>query len=183
LSGKLSDEGRSFLEAALPHLDVVYRVARNMSRDHHGAEDLVQETFLRAYAAFESHHGPSTRAWLVTICLNLARSEGRRRARRPVETLLTERDVDQAGARGARGPVRAGVPEEAMANIDRASVRRALSRLPEDQRLAIVLMDLAGLTASEVAGMLSCPRNTILSRVHRGHQRLASLLIEEDVNR
>jgi RNA polymerase sigma-70 factor, ECF subfamily len=180
LPGKLSDEGRSFLEAALPHLDVVYRVARHMNRDHHGAEDLVQETYLRAYAAFESHHGPSTRAWLITICLNLARSEGRRRARRPVEAPLTEREADLAGAPGAAG---AGVPEEAMANIDRASVSRALSRLPEDQRLAIVLMDLAGLTASEVAGMLSCPRNTVLSRVHRGHQRLATLLIEEDVNR
>ena len=177
---KLSDEDRAFLEAALPHLDVVYRVARHMSRDHHWAEDLVQETYLRAYAAFESHHGPSTRAWLVTICLNLARSEGRRRARRPVETSLTERETDRAGAPGAVG---AGVPEEAMANIDRASVSRALSRLPEDQRLAIVLMDLAGLTASEVAGMLGCPRNTVLSRVHRGHQRLATLLVEEDVNR
>ncbi len=84
----MNDEGRSFLDAALPHLDVVYRVARYASKDHHRAEDLVQETYLRAYAAFASHRGPSTKAWLVTICLNLARSEGRRRARRPVEAPL-----------------------------------------------------------------------------------------------
>ena len=58
----------------MPHLDVVYRVARHTSRDHHHAEDLVQETYVRAFAAFAGHRGPSTKAWLVTICLNLARS-------------------------------------------------------------------------------------------------------------
>ncbi len=72
----MDDQGRAFLEAALPHLDAVYRVARHAARDHHHAEDLVQETYLRAFAAFDSHRGPSTRAWLVTICLNLARAMG-----------------------------------------------------------------------------------------------------------
>ena len=89
-TSQMDDHERAFLEAAMPHLDVVYRVARHTSRDHHQAEDLVQETFLRAFAAFDSHRGPSTKAWLVTICLNLARSEGRRRARRVVETSLSE---------------------------------------------------------------------------------------------
>lgn len=170
----MDDQGRAFIEAALPHLDVVYRVARHASRDGHHAEDLVQETYLRAFAAFGSHRGPSTKAWLVTICLNLARSEGRR-ARRVVETALPE--PYEPAALGA------SVPEEALANIDRASVSRALARIPEEQRLAIVLMDLAGHTASEVAEMLGCPRNTVLSRAHRGRQRLASLLVEEDINR
>ena len=171
----MNDEGRTFLEAALPHLDVIYRVARYASKDHHRAEDLVQETYMRAYAAFASHRGPSTKAWLVTICLNLARSDGRRRARRPVEApLLPLHDPEAPGV---------NVPEEALASIDRGSVSRALSKLPEDQRLAIVLMDLAGHSASEVADMLGCPRNTVLSRVHRGHKRLASLLVEEDVTR
>jgi RNA polymerase sigma-70 factor, ECF subfamily len=175
VSSKVNDEDRAFLDAALPHLDVVYRVARYASRDHHRAEDLVQETYLRAYAAFGAHRGDSTKAWLVTICLNLARSEGRRRARRPAETPLPPfQDREAPGV---------SVPEEALANIDRGSVSRALSRLPEDQRLAIVLMDLAGHSASEVADMLGCPRNTVLSRVHRGHKRLASLLVEEDVTR
>ena len=171
----MDDQGRAFLEATMPHLDVVYRVARHTSRDHHHAEDLVQETYLRAFAAFAPHHGPSTKAWLVTICLNLARSQGRRRARRVVETAMPE--PYEAEAPGV------GVPEEALANIDRAAVSRALAQLPDEQRQAIVLMDLAGHSASDVAEMLGCPRNTVLSRVFRGHQRLASLLVEEDMNR
>jgi RNA polymerase sigma-70 factor (ECF subfamily) len=171
----MDDQGRAFLEAALPHLDVVYRVAWHASRDHHRAEDLVQETYLRAFAAFDGHRGPSTKAWLVTICLNLARSEGRRRARRVVETALPEPYEPEA--------LGVSVPEEAMTNIDRAAVSRALAQVPVEQRLAIVLMDLAGHSASEVAEMLGCPRNTVLSRVHRGRQRLASLLVGEDINR
>ncbi len=170
----MDDQG-AFLGAALPHLDAVYRVARHVARDHHHAEDLVQETYLRAFAAFDSHRGPSTKAWLVTICLNLARSDGRRRSRRVVETAMPESyEVEAPGA---------SVPEKAMANIDRAEVSRALAQLPEEQRLAIVLMDLAGHSASEVAEMLGCPRNTVLSRVYRGRQRLTSLLVEEDINR
>ena len=141
---------RAFLEAALPHLDVVYRVARHTSRDHHHAEDLVQETYLRAFAAFASHRGPSTKAWLVTICLNLARSEGRRRARRVVEDA-------HFPSHTSRRPRAVSVPEEALANIDRASVSRALAKVPEEQRLAIVLMDLAGHSASEVAEILGLP--------------------------
>lgn len=164
---------RAFLDATLPHLDALYRVARHASGDHHKAEDLVQETYLRAYAAFDRHRGPSTKAWLVTICLNLARSEGRRRARRGVETTLVPGDDPEARARS--------VPEEAIANIDRSAVAQALARLPEEQRVAVVLMDLAGHSASEVADMLGCPRNTVLSRAHRGHRRLAMLLAGEDV--
>jgi RNA polymerase sigma-70 factor (ECF subfamily) len=171
----MDDQGRAFLEAALPHLDAVYRVARHAARDHHHAEDLVQETYLRAFAAFDSHRGPSTRAWLVTICLNLARSDGRRRARRVVETAMPEPYEPEASG--------VSVPEKAMANIDRAEVSRALAQLPDEQRLAIVLMDLTGHSASEVAEMLGCPRNTVLSRVYRGRQRLTSLLVQEDMNR
>jgi RNA polymerase sigma-70 factor (ECF subfamily) len=171
----MDDQGRAFLEATMPHLDAVYRVARHTSRDHHHAEDLVQETYMRAFAAFDSHRGPSTKAWLVTICLNLARSQGRRRARRVVETALPEHYEPEATG--------ASVPEEALASIDRSAVSRALARVPDEQRQAIVLMDLAGHSASEVAEMLGCPRNTVLSRVHRGRQRLAALLVEEDMNR
>jgi RNA polymerase sigma-70 factor, ECF subfamily len=74
-----------FLEATLPHLDVVYQVARQAVRDGQDPEDLVQETYLRAYAAFSGYRGGNVRAWLAAICLNVARSEARRRRRRPWE--------------------------------------------------------------------------------------------------
>lgn len=170
----MNESRHTFLQATLPHLDAVYRVARHTGRDHQHAEDLVQETYLRAYAGFAGHRGLSTRAWLVTICLNLARSEGRRSARRVIEAPLSE----QEGGR-ADGP---GVAEEVIAGLERERVARALAQLPEDQRLAIVLMDLAGQTAAEVAAQLGCSRNTILSRVHRGHRRLATILARADVD-
>ena len=76
---------RAFLEATLPHLDAVYQVARQCARDGQDPEDLVQETYLRAYAAFGSYRGGNARAWLAAICLNVARSQARRRRRRPLE--------------------------------------------------------------------------------------------------
>ena len=72
---------RTFLEATLPHLDVVYQVARHAAGNGQDPEDLVQETYLRAYAAFGSWRGVNTRAWLAAICLNAARSAARRRPR------------------------------------------------------------------------------------------------------
>ena len=76
---------RAFLDATLPYLDVVYQIARHAARDGQDPEDLVQETYLRAYAGFGTYRGGNARAWLAAICLNVARSEARRRRRRPWE--------------------------------------------------------------------------------------------------
>jgi RNA polymerase sigma-70 factor (ECF subfamily) len=180
----------AFLEATMPHLDAVHRVARHASRDPHLAEDLVQETYLRAYAAFDTLRG-STRSWLVAICLNLVRSEWRRRARRPNEQLFSSMDDPDRGG-GQSSEVtdrlwrsRASESDEVFtavqANLSAQLVTRALAELPDEQRLTLVLMDLAGHTASEVAELLSCPRGTVLSRAHRGRRRLAQLLAERGV--
>jgi RNA polymerase sigma-70 factor (ECF subfamily) len=172
--GAMDERGEVFLDATLPFLDVVTRVARYASRDRHLAEDFVQETYLHAFAAFEPGRIENVKAWLVTICLNIVRSDARRRARRVTEVELSPLDEPESGNR---------VPEEAFANVDREAVAGALAQLADEQRLAIVLMDLAGLSASEAGTALGCSRNTVLSRVHRGRRRLASLLIEEDVHR
>ncbi len=170
----MGDEGRAFLDATLVHRDAVYRVARHTGADAQLAEDLVQETYLRAFAAFERHDGANTRAWLVTICLNLARSDARRRARRPLEHLGD--DLSQRPA--ADSDVFAAV----QARLDRDAVERALWHLSPEQRLAIVLMDLAGHTAAEVARMLDCPRGTVLARAHRGRRKLAALLVTPGID-
>ena len=171
----MEENHRAFLEATIPHLDAVYRVARYAGIGSWQPEDLVQETYLRAFAGFAGHTGASTRAWLITICLNVARSEGRRRSRRVVEQAIGEHEEFRAPS--------ADVFSEVQAGLDSDAVHSALQRLPADQRLAIVLMDLNGYTAAEVAEMLGCPRGTILARVHRGHRRLARILIESGVDR
>jgi len=173
---------RAFLEATLPHLDVVYQVARQAARDGQDPEDLVQETYLRAYAAFGSYRGGSARAWLAAICLNVARSQARRRRRRPREVtgsgLLDV--LPRSRAEGGEGT--ADVAEVVIAGLDAEEVSRCLGRLPEPQRVCIVLMDVAGYTANEAAETLGCPRGTVLARVHRGRRRLARLLAEAGVS-
>jgi RNA polymerase sigma-70 factor, ECF subfamily len=159
----------AFLEAALPHLDAVTQLARHLTGQRCDAEDLVQETYLRAYARFDEYRGGSMRAWLAAICLNAARSERRRTARRPRELLDAEPE-QPAGT--SEDPV----ADAALDHLDRATVRAGLAKLPEPQRLCIVLMDIAGYTASETATLLGCPRGTVLARVHRGRARLAGIL-------
>ena len=173
---------RAFLEATLPHLDVVYQVARQAAWDGQDPEDLVQETYLRAYAAFGSWRGENARAWLAAICLNAARSQVRRRRRRPWEVtgsgLLEVLPLSRAdGGEGA-----ADVADVVIAGLDAEEVSRCLGRLPEPQRVCIVLMDVAGYTAREAAETLGCPRGTVLTRVHRGRRRLARLLAEAGVS-
>jgi RNA polymerase sigma-70 factor (ECF subfamily) len=171
-----------FLEATLPHLDVVYQVARQAARDGQDPEDLVQETYLRAYAAFGSYRGGSARAWLAAICLNVARSQARQRRRRPWEVpgpaLLEVLPPSRAG--GAESA--ADVADLVIAGLDAENVARCLALLPEPQRVCIVLMDVAGYTAREAAETLGCPRGTVLARVHRGRRRLAQLLAEAGVS-
>jgi len=139
----------------------------------------VQETYLRAYAGFGSFRGGSTRAWLAAICLNVARSQARRRRRRPWEAsgpaLLDV--VPWSGGEGA-----ADVADVVIAGLDAEEVSRCLALLPEPQRKCIVLVDVAGYTAREAAEVLGCPRGTVLARVHRGRRRLARLLAEAGVS-
>ncbi len=159
-----------FLNATLPALDLVYNLARRLARNQQDVEDLVQETYLKAFQAWTTNRRPRrVEPWIATICLNAGRSLLRRAAYRyetPVqEVRWPHEDVDAA--------------DEAIAALRRTVVHEALWQLPEEQRVAITLMDLAGLTALEVAKLTGSPRGTVLSRVHRGRKRLAALLASE----
>jgi RNA polymerase sigma-70 factor (ECF subfamily) len=164
---------REFLEATLPYLPAVYNVARRMARDDGQAEDLVQETYLRAFRSFASYRGGSMRGWLVAICLNAARSEARRARCRPEEAA----DADPEGLVAAED-----VCQAAIASLERKAIVRALGQLPEPQRTTLVLVDVAGLTTQEAADLMACPRGTVLARVHRGRRRLAALLEREGIH-
>jgi RNA polymerase sigma-70 factor (ECF subfamily) len=167
---------RVFLDATIPYLDVVWQVARQAAGEGQDPEDLVQETYLRAYAAFGSYRGENTRAWLAAICLNTARSQARRRRRRPWE--VPGPGLLDAPPRSRRdgGESVADVADVVIAGLDTETVSRCLGLLPEPQRVCIVLMDVAGYTAREAAEALGCPRGTVLARVHRGRRKLAQLL-------
>lgn len=158
--------GQEFVDTVMPSLDVVHNLARRLARRPAEAEDLAQDTLTRAWEAWVRGDRPaSVPAWLSTICLNLARDRARRAARRP-EVGWDEHvpeptaDVDVAG--------------EAIVAVQRGQIDAALRTLPEPQHVAIVLMDICGLTAAEVAEVTAAPRGTVLARVHRGRKALAA---------
>jgi RNA polymerase sigma-70 factor, ECF subfamily len=173
---------RVFLDATIPYVDAVWQVARQAAVEGQDPEDLVQETYLRAYAAFDSYRGENTRAWLAAICLNAARSQARRRRRRPREVPGPALLDGPPRSRGHGGQGAADVADVVIAGLDTQTVSRCLGRLPEPQRVCIVLMDVAGYTAREAAEALGCPRGTVLARVHRGRRKLAQLLAEAGVS-
>lgn len=167
-----------FDQAFGPHLDPLWNLALRLSDSRQDAEDLLQDTCLAGWRAWDRHGPPDQpRAWLVTICLNLARARWRTARPRPVDCLAPE--LQQVVAEQAlwHRTVR-DVDAEAMANLEASEVHTQLRKLPTAQREAIVLMDLCGFTAAQSALLLDVPRNTVLSRVHRGHQALALLLAD-----
>src|SRR5262252_10969945 len=113
---------RVFLDTTIPYLDVVWQVARHAAGEGQDPEDLVQETYLRAYTAFDSYRGENTRAWLAAICLNAARSQARRRRRRPwevagpapLDVLLRSRTDGGEGVADVADVVIAGQDAEAV---------------------------------------------------------------------
>jgi RNA polymerase sigma-70 factor (ECF subfamily) len=159
-----------FLQATLPALDLVHNLARRFTMARADAEDLVQDTYLRAWQAWTAGNRPRrAEPWLATICLNLGRDRLRRAA------LRSEFAVEPAREPAADVDVEAA----AIDRVERAQIERALWALSEEQRVAIVLMDVVGFTAAEVASITGSPRGTVLARVHRGRKALARLVGEE----
>lgn len=147
---------KSFEAEALPHLKALYGTAWRLTRNTHDAEDLVQETFLRAYRAFDSYTpGTNARAWLFTI-LHRVRADALRRARRAPQTVELEGD----------GP---GIPpaQEQLASRGE-EIERAVESLPEPFRTAVVLRDMAELSYDEIRRITDVPLGTVMSRIHRG---------------
>jgi RNA polymerase sigma-70 factor (ECF subfamily) len=166
-----TDPGDDFLAATLPCLDLVYNLARHSMSDRDLVDDLVQETYARAFEAWCSRRKPRrVEPWMATICLNAARSHWRRASTRRE---VTTEEVDSGATAHDE------VEDVATARVRSRLVHEALWQLSEEQRIAITLMDINGFSASQVARMTGSPRGTVLSRVHRGHKRLARILRKE----
>ena len=159
------DRLRACFEAeALPHLRSLYGTAYRMTRNAHDAEDLVQETCLRAYRAFAGYTpGTNIRAWLYTI-LHRVRTDAYRRSARRVSTVEL---LDQ----GPGTPP----PQDALANGGE-EIERALLDLPEVFRTAVVLRDVQDFSYDEISRILDVPIGTVMSRIHRARALLRQSL-------
>ena len=169
MKGRASDH-EEFLAAALRHADLLHTLALRLAPHPADAADIVQDTYLRAFAAWQRRRPDDIGAWLATICLNAGRDERRRHARR--SAAVSDGPVPDL-------PDRADTAEAALERLGTAWVKAALWTLPESQRIAITLMDLCGFTAAQVAAITGAPRGTILARVHRGRKALALSLTGE----
>jgi RNA polymerase sigma-70 factor (ECF subfamily) len=174
----MASDQDEFLRATMGAMDLVFNLSRRLTGSRQDAEDLVQDTFLRAFRAWTDQRRPrKVEPWLATICLNLARSRYRTRARRPFEVPLEDWMVE---------PRPSSDPElRAVEGVERDELYRAIRELPEEQRIAITLVDLSGFSTYEAAEAMGTPRGTVLSRLHRGRRTLARLLGDriEEVNR
>ena len=162
-----------FEATALPLHDVVYRANLRITGDPTAAQDLTQETFLRAFRSFSSfQRGTNCRAWLLQIAHNVFCRDYRQR-KRMVWRNATDDDFDLL----ARVPGHMPDPEEeVLRRLDSEALRRALAQLPESFRTAIVLVELQGLSCEEAATLMGTPRGTVLSRLYRGRARLRNIL-------
>ena len=154
-----------FEAEALPHLRSLYGTAYRMTRNPQDAEDLVQETYLRAYRGFGGYTpGTDIRAWLYTILYRVRTDAFRRKARSP-------RTVELADDGGPAVPP----PQDALASGGE-DLERALASLPETFRTAVILRDVEELSYQEIAQVLQVPIGTVMSRIHRGRALLRQAL-------
>ncbi|TVR23633.1 MAG: sigma-70 family RNA polymerase sigma factor [Nitriliruptor sp.] len=160
-----------FREQVLPELEVLYRVARRLTGSNSDAEDLVQDTLLKAYRAFDRFDGRYLRAWLLTIMRNHHRNQLRKR--RPD---LLDDEVAQRLPGHGQDARRDGVDERAFHDDLDPVVREALGSLSPKHRSVIALVDLDGLTYREAAELLGVPVGTVMSRLHRARSKVRSRL-------
>ncbi len=165
-----------FEEVALVHLDLLYRTALRLTHDRAEADDLVQETWLRALQHFDQFDpGSNCRAWLVTILRHAFLNRLRRQGRERLEN-------DMTGERGDSAPfedsaVERSTPEEEFfQTVFHGDVERALKSLSPAFQQVIVLADLEGFTYKEIAQVLNCPIGTVMSRLSRARQLLRTEL-------
>ena len=171
-----------FEDEALPHLDAVYRFALRLSGAPDQAEDLVQETFLRAYNAWDQYtSGTAAKSWLFTICRNVF-LRGRERSQRH-DAIVTDSVGREGPGPNPINPVWVSVlgvnPEgDFFDSIVDDQIIGAIDDLPEEYRTAVVLSDLEGLPYAEIAELMDVPVGTVKSRLFRGRRRLQQVLYE-----
>jgi len=171
------DRQTVFEQDVVPFMGQLYPAALRMTKNPSDAEDLVQETIAKAYAAFSQFRpGTNLRAWLHRILANTFINGYRKRRREPMRASTAEFGEDwQAGVDRLSTPARSA-EAEALDRLTDSDILRALRELPEDFRVAIYLADIEGYPYREVAEMMGTPIGTVMSRLHRGRSKLRAKL-------
>jgi len=169
-----------FEDEALEFADQVYRVARRLVGSREEAEDLVQETYARAFRSWRSYTpGTNMRAWLLRILTNLNVDRGRRIQRSPQTQPLEETDYYLANKVASAAGEEVLDQDVVVERLSQDSVVSALSELPPQFRDVVVLVDIGDFTYADAAQILDIPMGTVMSRLHRGRRLLKQTLAEE----
>jgi RNA polymerase sigma-70 factor (ECF subfamily) len=177
----------AFVEQAMPFMDSLYTAALRMTRNPADAEDLVQETYLKAYRAFDTFtEGTNLKAWLYRILTNTYINTYRTKKRRPEEQELDDTEDFYLYRRlGGLEAAQIGrsAEDELFDLFTDTEVKDALEALPEQFRMAVLLADVEGFSYKEMAEILDVPIGTVMSRLHRGRRGLQKRLYEFAIER
>ncbi len=172
-----------FNKEIIPHLDALYNFALRLTTDPNDAEDLVQDTIVKAYRFFSSYEkGTNAKAWLFRILKNSYINNYRKKSKKPQEVDYDEVSTFYETVRAERTDT-SDLEDKMYRELMDDDITNALEELPEDFRTVVLLCDVEGFTYEEIANMLDVPIGTIRSRLHRGRNLLKVQLMEYAQNR